>query len=467
MAEHLLFLTGRLAHARLTRILEGMAAGFTWEVVDIGVKVAALMTEEIIRRRLPAPVHADRVLLPGRFRGDLAALAAHYGVPFARGPEDVGDLPAFFGAAARAPDLSRYDVTIFAEIVDASALDLAAILARARAHRADGADVIDLGALPDTPFPQLEAAITALHGEGFRVSLDSADAGLLRRAALAGADFLLSLTEETLGLADGTAAVPVLIPATPGDLPSLLRAIDRRAAQALPFLADPVLDPIHFGFAASLGRYLELRRARPAAEILMGIGNLTELTDADTTGVTATLMGIASELAIRAVLVVQVSPHCRRAVAEADRVRRMFFAAREAASLPVGLDSALLALHDRRPYAATAEEIAALAAMIGDANFRIETAADGIHIYNRALHAVATDPYALFPRLGVEADGAHAFYLGVETAKAEIAWRLGKRYAQDEPLGWGVAAPAPERDLSRHTLAGATLPTRRRKGGAG
>ena len=40
-------------------------------------------------------------------------------------------------------------------------------------------------------------------------------------------------------------------------------------------------------------------------------------------------------------------------------------------------------------------------------------------------------------------DGAHAFYLGVELARAEIAWRLGKRYAQDEPLDWGVAADAP------------------------
>ena len=40
----------------------------------------------------------------------------------------------------------------------------------------------------------------------------------------------------------------------------------------------------------------------------------------------------------------------------------------------------------------------------------------------------------------MEKDGAHAFYLGVELAKAEIARALGKRYAQDKPLDWGVAA---------------------------
>ena len=44
----------------------------------------------------------------------------------------------------------------------------------------------------------------------------------------------------------------------------------------------------------------------------MGTGNLTELTDADTTGITAMLLGIASELHIKNVLVVQVSPHTRR-----------------------------------------------------------------------------------------------------------------------------------------------------------
>ncbi len=75
-----------------------------------------------------------------------------------------------------------------------------------------------------------------------------------------------------------------------------------------------------------------------------------------------------------------------------------------------------------------------------DANYRIEAAVDGLHIYNRDGHHVAADPFALFDKLGVEKDGAHAFYLGYELAKAEIARALGKRYAQDTPLDWGVAA---------------------------
>ena len=64
---------------------------------------------------------------------------------------------------------------IFAEIVDASALTVDAILARAAAMRAAGADVIDLGCLPDTPFPHLEDAVRELDGAGLAVSVDSAD----------------------------------------------------------------------------------------------------------------------------------------------------------------------------------------------------------------------------------------------------------------------------------------------------
>jgi dihydropteroate synthase-like protein len=462
MPEHLLFLTGRLAKPRVAKVLAAIApTSFTYEVHDVGVKVAALMTADLIRRRLPLPVKADRILVPGRCRVDLDALGAHYTVPVQRGPDDINDLPEFFGGKGKPRDLSRHDVRIFAEIVEAPTLSVPDILQRAAEYHAAGADVIDLGCLPDTPFPQLEDAIHALLGAGHQVSVDSANADELRRGAKAGAQFLLSLTEETLPIADEGDAVPVLIPSQHGDLNSLLRAMDALDARGRPYLTDPVLDPIHFGFMESLSRYAELRRARPGAQILMGTGNLTELTDADTTGITAMLMGIVSELRITNVLVVRVSPHCRRAIEETDAARRIMFAAREEGSLPSGIGRALLCLHDRKPQPRTSDEITEMAAMITDDNFRIEVAADGIHVYSRKGHHVADDPYALFPRLDVERDGSHAFYLGHELAKAEIAFRLGKRYVQDQSLDWGCAVDRPEEDLTTFKEAGTTLQAKR------
>src|SRR5215467_13671913 len=305
MAERILFLTGHHARARLEKVLSGLrAAPFEWSIFDVGVKVAALMTEGIITRRLPRPVQADRVVLPGRCRADLNRLAVAFGVPFERGPEELKDLPAYFGKG-RGLDLSRHDIRIFAEIVDASALTVDTILKRAHAMRQAGADVIDLGCLPDTPFPHLEDAVRELKAAGFPVSIDSAAPDELRRGARAGASFVLSLTERTLDVALATGATPVLIPAEHGDLASLLRAAETAARRGVAAILDPVLDPIHFGFMESLARYHDLRRRLPDGEILMGTGNLTELTDADSGGVTAALMGVCSELAIRNVLVVQ------------------------------------------------------------------------------------------------------------------------------------------------------------------
>ena len=131
---------------------------------------------------------------------------------------------------------------------------------------------------------------------------------------------------STLGW--GTAAqLPVLIAGEPADEASLHAAIEAMMRRNRPFLADPILDPIPFGFTASIGRYQRLRERFPEAPILMGVGNLTELVEADTAGMQALLFGICAELDIAAVLTTQVSGHARRAIREADLARRVMHAA--------------------------------------------------------------------------------------------------------------------------------------------
>jgi dihydropteroate synthase len=461
MTERILFLTGRLAEKRLENVLQGMGpTAFDWSILNVGVKVAALMTEPILMRRLPRPLAADRVVVPGRCRADLARLGQEFDAPFERGPDELKDLPAFFGKGAAALDLSRYAVRIFAEIVDASQMSVEAIATRAERLRAEGADVIDLGCLPDTPFPHLEETVRELKARGLAVSVDSAEPEELRRGGGAGADYLLSLTEHNLSIAEETGARPVLIPAQHGDLASLYRAAERAQKRGLDAILDPVLDPIHFGFAHSLARYRDARARLPEAEMLMGTGNLTELTDADSAGVTALLLGVCSELGIANVLVVQVSPHTRRTIQEHDAARRIMYAAAADHSLPKGYGRALMQVHDPAPFPYSNQEIAESAAQVKDKNYRIEAAEDGIHVYNHNGHFVAPDAFALFDKLGVETDGPHAFYLGAELTKAEMAFQLGKRYAQDEPLNWGCATDRRAEDRTRLSEAGHTLRTR-------
>jgi dihydropteroate synthase-like protein len=458
MTERILLLTGHLAYPRLMKTMNGLGpTPFAWRVLDIGVKVAALMTDVIIRRRLPQPLEADKIIVPGRCRADLGALSRDLGVTVERGPDEIADLPAYFGRGGRAPDLSRYDIRIFSEIVDASELSIDAVLSRAAKLRKDGANVIDLGCMPDTPFPHLEDCVRALKAEKHQVSVDSANAEELERGAAAGADFLLSLTEATLDIARKYPVTPILIPQPQNDLESLARLAAKARDQGLSFIVDPILDPIHFGFTASLARYIEARRLMPDAEMMMGTGNLTELTEADTSGITALLVGICSELNIRNVLVVQVSPHTRRTIAEHDAARRLMYAARNDDALPKGYGAGLAQVHDLKPFPSAPAEVAERAADVRDANYRIEVAEDGIHLYNRDGHHIARDAMALYPHLNVKGDDAHAYYLGTELMKAELAFALGKRYVQDEPLDFGVATEHAEEDRTRLREIGHTL----------
>ncbi|HUD26666.1 MAG TPA: DUF6513 domain-containing protein [Burkholderiaceae bacterium] len=464
MPEHIVFLTGKLAERNLRGVLEDLAADeFTYEVVRLPINVAGLMTADFIGRHFPRGPGADRVIVPGRCRGDLEALGTRLGARIERGPDELRDLPEHFGRRRKGVDLSRHDVLIFAEIVDAPNMSLEAIVARAQAYRRDGADVIDLGCLPDTPFPHLTGAVHALHAAGFRVSVDSLEPEDLLTAGRAGADYLLSLKAETVDIVDQVESTPVLIPSEPGDMDSLRRAIELMRRRGRPFLADPILEPIQFGFTRSLLRYQSLREAEPEVPILMGIGNVTELTDADSSGAAAVMLGVAVELGLNAILTTEVSPHCRRAVREADWARRMMYAARESQSLPRDLTDALLTVHARRPFPYSSDEIAQVAAEVRDPNFRIQVGERGIHVFNRDGLFVAADPYQLYPDLGVEQDGAHAFYLGVELARAQVAWQLGKRYAQDEELDWGCAYERPPEDPLTQRAPGPTLAARRKR----
>ncbi|MCG7405641.1 MULTISPECIES: DUF6513 domain-containing protein [Caballeronia] len=464
--EHIVFLTGRLAEPSLRQVLESIApaaAGspFTWEVREIGLQVAGLMTADMIRRRVATPLGegTTRMIVPGRCRGDLDALTAHYGVKVERGPEEVKDLPQFFGREARHVDLSRYETEIFAEIVDAPRLDLDGIAARAREYKRQGADVIDIGCLPETPFAHLEDAVAMLKEQGYRVSVDSMREEELVRGGRAGADYVMSLNVDTLWITDEIASTPILVPREPADVASLDAAIDAMTRRGRAFLADPILDPIPFGLAASIARYVSLRERHPEVPIMMGVGNVTELTEADTSGINAVLFGMAAELRIAAVLTTSVSLHARRAVREADVARRVMHAARETQTLPKGISADLSALHAKRPFPYDAEEIAAFAAAVRDPNFRVQVSADGIHVYNRDGHHVAVDPFALYPALKIENDGGHAFYLGVQLARAEIAWQLGKRFDQDEQLDWGCEVDRPDEDLMAWHAPGSTKKT--------
>lgn len=447
MSEKILFLTGKLAERQLKRILSTMKPEFSYKINQIGVSVAALMSENIIMRRVKKDQNFDRIIVPGKFRGDLEKLSKFFKIKVERGPDDLSNLPDYFGMKINSKELSKYDCLIFAEIVDAAILSVDQIIKIAKLYVEDGANVIDLGCMPDTNFEHLEDTIEALKNQGLKVSVDSANTEELIRGGRAGADFLLSINEKNLEVLENVDSVPVLIPSKPGDMKSLEKVISIMIKKKRDFYADPILDPIHYGFSASLMRYMELREKFPKIKILMGTGNLTELTDSDSAGVNSILMGFVSELSIDAVLVVQVSGHCKNSIRETDAARKIMYFSKKNQRLPFRINNSLMFVGERKPLRFSSEDIKQIKSLVKDKNYRIILGENGINVFNSMMHSVGENPYDFYGKFEVDDDSSHAFYLGVELARAQIAVQLGKNYDQDNELDWGVAVRKKKVDL--------------------
>lgn len=437
MPEKILFVTGKLAAPALTATLSRAALKVDYDIAVMNISVAALMTPAWIAKFLKVPAGVTRIMIPGACEGDPQLLTDALGIPAEKGPVDLKQLPRHLGSSAALAQYGGHDIRIFAEINNAPTLSAEQIYARAAYYRDNGADIIDLGMSLDRQWlAEGPAIITELKARGFTLSIDTLHPDEIRMADAAGVDYVLSLNSSNRFLAPELRATPILIPDSPSDLASLDATIAQLERAGKPYVLDPILSPIIFGFADSLARYHAVRAKYPGAEMMMGIGNLTELTESDTTGMTALMIGVCQELGIRNVLTTEVIPWARGVVRETAIARELMYFAQQQASIPKHLDSRLLTIKDPdfTPY--TEAELRALHAQVTDPNFRIFADAEWIYAFNAERFVKGTDAQEIFDQLGVD-EATHAFYLGKELMKAQIARTLGKNYRQEAPLNWG------------------------------
>ncbi len=435
-----LFITGKLARDALSRTLERIPDFHDYRVLSLGISVAALMNTRFLLHQLqqvPDLKDFDVVVLPGLCRADTALLQRELGVTVVSGPSELQDLPAYLGSAAPSADNSEPDrPLILAEIVDAPLLSLTQIMEKARGYRRSGADYVDLGCTVDTPFPHLEEAVQQLRQEGIRTSIDSFVPEEIRRAVGAGAEMVLSLNEENLFLARELPVPLVILPNPDGSLSSLQANLEQAQSYGALCIADPILDPLGCGFLPSLERYARVRRQFPDLPLLMGVGNVSELTDADSTGLNALLMGMAAELSIDYVLTTEAGPRTRGAVKETVLGRRLIYRALQRGTPPKNLSSDLITVKDLRPHTFSLEEIRDMQQQVRDRNLRIFVSEGRIVVFNRDLWVTGREADTVFRQLDID-DPGHAFYLGRELARAELALKLGKKYLQEQDLNWG------------------------------
>lgn len=440
MARYL-FITGKLAEPALREVLRTLApqAGFEYDVLVLNISVAALMTPEWVARRLQVPSGIDHIYVPGACSGDWSIIQNAVGIPVTAGPQDVRDLPDLFGQQA-AINYGHFNIEIIAEINHAPRLEMETMIKQACDFRQQGADVIDLGCEPGFTWTGLCDAVKRLRDLEMKVSIDTFNIEEAVHGAKAGASLVLSVNSTNREASRDWGCEVVAIPDSPHDLTSLDETVEYLSKYQIKHRLDPILEPIGYGFAASLLRYYQIRQRFPNHAMLMGIGNLTELTEVDSGPVNLLLISICQEWDIRSVLTTAVANHARSSVTECDLARRLAHYSLEQKRLPKKVDDSLLTLRDRKLRPMGKNLLDQLASSLTDPNYRIFAEDGMLHAMNGLMHVVESDPFILFEKLcqrDPKMDPSHAFYLGFELSKAATALALSKNYVQDQALNWG------------------------------
>jgi dihydropteroate synthase-like protein len=486
--------TGGLMQSQVREVAERLGH----KVFVAPVDIASFVKLEHLKRF----VGFDLILFPGYCTIDLEAAEEITGVKTARGPKDVANLkfvlenlksitlsksvPAcellktklreaalseikrvdsknernrllkrqgnfLIGSVGVGPD---FPMRVIAEIVSADKLTDEDVLAKAKYYIKEGADIIDIG-ISKSVSTRVKELIQLLRHLNVPLSVDSMEAENIIAAIESGVDLILSLDEELLKKIKPTDTPVVIVPGKEKfeRFNDRLVALNENIKLAKDrgfsnIVVDPILEPIGYGLADSINVYSELGK-KGEIPLLMGVGNLTELTDADSIGINAILAGIAMECCVSLLFTTEASDKTRGSVGELKMASNMMFLAKSRGTIPKDRGIDLLTFKEKRralmsPPTKTKRMKAKTGVKkqdsLGDFTIHLETdKIVAVHSKNGRFDVAvegtsARDICDTILRLRLVADMGHASYLGRELEKAETALRMRRSYKQDESL---------------------------------
>lgn len=376
---------------------------------------------------------------------------------------------------------------VMAEVVDATGLDTQALSGMITSFIKKGADIIDLGASLNATPDDVECAIKTARKvtsilsmsstlsmssassmsstSSTPISIDTLEPELLKRALDTGVDMVLSLNSSNIDKIGcdvaNSGAAAVVIPDTGAGIGSLVENI--KAAQEAGIkriIADPVLDPIGHGISGSIVRYYEFNRQFPDIPLFFGVGNVTELIDADSAGVNAAFCGIAADVGASILFTPEFSNKTQGSIHELKIASKMMVLSKERGSSPKDLGIDLLVMKEKRR-----REDAIIPSGTIDAKgvegveengtkrtsswrvdpagcVRIEISPDpdggagGIILASHRDACIvgenASEVLGTLINMRLVSTLEHAGYLGRELKKAELALQFNRSYAQDD-----------------------------------
>ncbi|WP_340818050.1 dihydropteroate synthase-like protein [Methanolobus sp. WCC4] len=490
---NILIATGTLAEQTVRNAVGDLA-----DIVVADTKVAAFITPRKLLAAIDQHVEDpdyDLIFIPGLVAGDFSKAEAELGCNIRLGPKhayDLGFVLPFVGkmefstevpacelladvrrgmALEKVRELEDTAVVtmklgdmkvggnsrmkVLAEVVDATGLDPEALALMINSFEKKGADMIDLGAsLHATPEDVRRAVKIARDTTSLPVSIDTLDPALINAALDSGIDLVLSLDSSNISIVGPRIAdmgVPaVVIPDQGEGFDSLIRNIElAREAGIKKVIADPVLDPIGHGIGGSIVRYMEFHDQNPDIPVFFGIGNVTELIDADSTGVNATLCGIGADLGASILFTPEYSNKTQGSINELKRASQMMMLARERESSPKDLGIDLIEAKEKRrrtdsvlPETFVHAEKSKMWTVDPKGSIRVSIIPEPSGMKGGQILAehdnasivgnTAREVMDTILRMELVSRMEHAAYLGQELKKAELALKLGRSYSQDD-----------------------------------
>jgi dihydropteroate synthase-like protein len=358
-----------------------------------------------------------------------------------------------------------FPMRVLAEIANAPLLTDDELLGRADYFVRSGADMVDIGMIAGETLDNRIPRMVKLLKENLDVpvSIDTLNPVEIKAAVESGVDMVLSLDhgnwEEVIPYLEDKKIPAVILPTdysknwVPETVDDRVGSIEelRQKCSKIDVLADLILDPINSSSMVDSIVACQRFKEKNRDPVFFGVGNVTELLDADSVGVNALLAGIAMELGASVLFTPEESGKTRGSVNELAISSDMMFLAKSRGSIPKDLGINLVLFKDKRKSGGIIEDVD-VPVVEAEEDYKFQhDPAGSFKIMVTEGHIKAVHYLKMVPQIAVKGKTAkavydelirrglitrieHATYMGSELEKAEIAAKLDKDYVQDFPL---------------------------------